>query len=130
MTTHLSVWPSVTIFRTHVYTPLLNKAFRKWFQTLLNRTKQLFLGFLKACSHFSDNRWLHFYLQTCSFYANLEDRRDVDAMFNENVYMWVWKIVTEGQTDSLTNLIKCVVVYHSYSYAFWSTWLWAPVIIC
>ena len=24
--------------------------------------------------------------------------------------MWVLKIVTDGQTDSLTNLIKCVVV--------------------
>ena len=40
--------------------------------------------------------------------------------------MWVLKIVTDGQTDSLTNLIKCVVVYCSYSYAFWSTSLWAP----
>ena len=40
--------------------------------------------------------------------------------------MWVLKIVTDGQTDSLTNLIKCVVVCRSYSYAFWSTSLWAP----
>ena len=96
---------------------------RQWCQTLLNKTKQLCLGFLKACSHFSDNRWLHFCLQTCSFYANLGDHRDVDAMFNENVYTWVRKIVTDGQTNSLTNLIKCMVVYCSYS-------LWAPVIIC
>ena len=53
----------------------------------------------------------------------------VDAIFNEGVYTWVLKIVTDGQTDSLTNLIKCVVVCRSYSYAFWSTSLWAPVII-
>ena len=40
--------------------------------------------------------------------------------------MWDLKIVADGQTDSLTNLIKCVVIYRSYSYAFWSTSLWAP----
>ena len=50
----------------------------------------------------------------------------LEAIFNEGVYTWVLKIVTDGQTDSLTNLIKCVVVYRSYSYAFWSTSLWAP----
>ena len=53
----------------------------------------------------------------------------LEAIFNEGVYTWVLKIVTDGQTDSLTNLIKCVVVYRSYSYAFWSTSLWAPGII-
>ena len=42
----------------------------------------------------------------------------LEAIFNEGVYTWVLKIVTDGQTDSLTNLIKCVVVYRSYSYAF------------
>ena len=36
------------------------------------------------------------------------------------------KIVIDCQTDSFTNIIKCVVVYRSYSYAFWSTSLWAP----
>ena len=35
-------------------------------------------------------------------------------------------LVNVGQTDSLPNLIKCVVVYRSYSYALWSTSLWAP----
>ena len=35
------------------------------------------------------------------FMANLGDHWDVDAMFNEDVYTWVWKIVTDGQTDSL-----------------------------
>ena len=35
----------------------------------------------------------------------------LEAIFNEGVYTWVLKIVTESQTDSLTNLIKCVVVY-------------------
>ena len=60
------------------------------------------------------------------FIANLEDRRSVDAIFNEVVYTWVLKIVTDGQTDSLPNLIKCVVVYCSYSYALWSTSLSAP----
>ena len=50
----------------------------------------------------------------------------VEAIFHEGVYTWILKIVTDGQTDSLTNLIKCVVVYRSYSYAFWSTSLWAP----
>ena len=47
--------------------------------------------------------------------------RGVDAIFNEGVYTLVLKIVTDDQTDSLTNLIKCKVVYHSYFYAFWST---------
>ena len=47
----------------------------------------------------------------------------LEAIFNEGVYTWVLKIVTDGQTDSLTNLIKCVVVYRSYSYALS---LWAP----
>ena len=32
------------------------------------------------------------------------------------MYTWVLEIVTDDQTDSLTNLIKCVVVYRSYSY--------------
>ena len=63
------------------------------------------------------------------FVANLGDRRGVDAIFNEGVYMWVLKIVTDSQTVSLTNLIKCVVVCCSYSYAFWSNSLWAPDII-
>ena len=63
------------------------------------------------------------------FIANLGDRRGVDAIFNEGIYTWVLKIVTDSQTDSLTNLIKCVVICRSYSYAFWSTSLWAPVII-
>ena len=40
--------------------------------------------------------------------------------------MWVLKIVTDGQTDSLGKLIKCVVIRHSYSYAFWSMSLRAP----
>ena len=31
--------------------------------------------------------------------ASLGDRHDVDAMFNEGVYMWVLKIVTDGQFD-------------------------------
>ena len=44
----------------------------------------------------------------------------LEAIFNEGVYTWVLKIVTDGQTDSLTNLIKCVVVYRSYSYRFLS----------
>ena len=33
------------------------------------------------------------------FIANLWDRHDVDVMFNEGVYMWVLKIVTDGQFD-------------------------------
>ena len=41
-------------------------------------------------------------------------------------YMWVLKIVTDGQIDSLTNLIKCVVVCHSYSSTSWSMSLWDP----
>ena len=49
------------------------------------------------------------------------------AIFNEGVYMCVLILVTDCQTDSLTNLIRCVVVYRSYSYTFWSTSLWAPV---
>ena len=64
------------------------------------------------------------------FIANLGDRRGVDAIFNEGVYTWVLKIVTTCQTDSLTNLIKCVVVCRSYSYAFWSTSLWARGLTC
>ena len=40
------------------------------------------------------------------------------------------KVVTDGQTDSLTNLIKFVVVYCSYSYAFWPKSLWAPDYTC
>ena len=52
------------------------------------------------------------------FIANLGDRQGVDSIFNEGIYTWVLKIVTDGQTDNLTNLIKCVVVCHSYSYAF------------
>ena len=47
--------------------------------------------------------------------------RFLEAIFNEGVYTWVLKIVTDSQTNSLTNLIKCVVVCRSYSYAFWST---------
>ena len=48
-------------------------------------------------------------------------------MFNEGVYMWFLKMVTDCQdADSLTNLITCVVIYCSYSCAFWSTSLWAP----
>ena len=50
------------------------------------------------------------------FIANIADRRDVDTMFNEGIYMWVLKIVTDSQTDSLN---KYMVVYHSYSYSFW-----------
>ena len=50
----------------------------------------------------------------------------LEAKFNEGVYMWVLKIVTDGQTDNSTNIIKCVVLCHSYSYAFWSTSLWSP----
>ena len=44
----------------------------------------------------------------------------LEAIFNEGVYTWVLKI------DCQTDLIKCAVVYRSYSYAFWSTSLWAP----
>ena len=51
------------------------------------------------------------------------------CLINEGIHLWVLKIVTDGQTDSLTNLIKCVVICRSYSYAFWSTSLWAPVIL-
>ena len=60
------------------------------------------------------------------FIANLGDHRLLDTIFNKGVYIWVLKIVTNGQTDSLTNLIKCVVVCHSNSYTFWSISLWAP----
>ena len=63
------------------------------------------------------------------FIANFRDRRGVDAIFNEGVYKWLLKIVTDSQTDSLTNLIKCMVVCRSYSYTFWSTLLWASVFI-
>ena len=38
-------------------------------------------------------------------------------------------VVTDGQTDSLTNLIKCMVVYSFYSCTFWSTSLWSPGVI-
>ena len=46
-------------------------------------------------------------------------------ILHEHVIKYL-KIVTDGQTDSL---IKCMVVYRSYSYGFWSTLLWAPGII-
>ena len=45
------------------------------------------------------------------FIANLGDRQGVNAI---GIYTWVLKIVTDNQT----NLIKCVVVYRSYSYVF------------
>ena len=54
----------------------------------------------------------------------------LEAVFNEGIYTWVLKIVTDGQTGSLTNLIKCVVVCRSYSNAFWLMSLWAPGITC
>ena len=60
------------------------------------------------------------------FIANLGNCPGLDAIFNKGVYTWVLKIVTDGQTDSLTNLIKCMVGYRFYSYAFWSMWLWTP----
>ena len=50
----------------------------------------------------------------------------LEAIFHEDIYTWVLEIVTDSQTDSLTNLIKCIVVYRSYSYTFWSTSLWDP----
>ena len=64
-------------------------------------------------------------LSQCSIYT-IVAVHFLEAIFNEGVSTWVLKIVTDGQTDSLTNLIKCVVDYRSYSYAFWSTSLWAP----
>ena len=44
----------------------------------------------------------------------------LEAIFNEGVYTWVLKIVTDGQTDSLTNLIKCVVVYRLRFLSSWA----------
>ena len=33
------------------------------------------------------------------FIANLGDCRGIDAIFNEGIYTWVLKIVTDGQFD-------------------------------
>ena len=45
----------------------------------VNRTKQLFLGFPKACSHFPDSD------RRVCFIANFRDRGGVDTIFNEGM---------------------------------------------
>ena len=59
---------------------------RQWCQTLLNRSKQLFLGFSKACSHFPDSTVGDSITASrhVRFIANLGDCWGVDATIGSN----------------------------------------------